>query len=136
MDFQPISLDAAAAVVAAVRPFAKKVWNADLILVPTMSALPQDVQNAIANDYGNNADVKGVVHNGFVYLMANQHDSTQDVESTILHEAIGHIGVRRLFGAEIDQAGIPAIPCLALWCGQVAGYTGGYTIRLCNKRDV
>jgi hypothetical protein len=69
-----------------------------------MSALPQDVQNAIAKDYGNNADVKGVVHDDFVYLVADQHDSAQDVESTILHEAIGHIGVRRLFGTEINQA--------------------------------
>ena len=103
MDFQPVSFDATSGVVAAIRPTTQKVWNVDIRLAPTQSALPQEVQNAIAEDYGDDADVKGVVHQGFVYLVDDQSDSTSDLEATILHEAIGHVGVRRLYDTEINH---------------------------------
>jgi hypothetical protein len=61
------------------------------------------VQDAIAKDSGDDADVKCVVHQGLVYLVADQSDSTSDLEVTILHEAIGHVGVRRLYDPEINQ---------------------------------
>jgi len=88
MDFHPISFDATAGVVGAIRSNVQEVGNIELRLAPTQSALPQEVQDAIAKDYGDDADVKGVVHQGFVYLVADQSDSTSDLEATILHEAI------------------------------------------------
>jgi hypothetical protein len=93
MDFHPISFDAADGVVAVIRSTAQKVWNFKLQLAPTQSALPQEVQDAEADDYGNDAGVKGVVQKGIVYLVADQHDSTSDLEVTILHEDIGDAGV-------------------------------------------
>jgi hypothetical protein len=89
INFKAIDFATAAGVVEGIRPTAQKVWNVDIRLAPTQSALPQEVQDAIAKDYGGDADVKGVVHQGFVYLVADQHDSTSDQEATILHEAIG-----------------------------------------------
>ncbi len=47
-EFDPISLDTAAGVVARMRPTIKEVWKVDLRLVPTFSALPQEVKDAIA----------------------------------------------------------------------------------------
>jgi glutamate racemase len=94
MDFHPISFDATAGVVSAIRPTAQKVWNVELRLAPTQSALPQEVQDAEADDYGNDTGVKRVVQKGIVNLIADQHESTSDLEVTILHEAIGHVGVQ------------------------------------------
>jgi hypothetical protein len=92
VDFNPISFDATAGVVSAIRPTAQKVWNVELRLAPTQSALPQEVQDSEDDDYGNDAGIKGVVQKGIVYLVADQHESTSDLEATILHEAIGHDG--------------------------------------------
>jgi len=103
MDFHPISFDATAGVVGAIRSNVQEVGNIELRLAPTQSALPQEVQDAIAKVYCDKTDVKGVVHQGFVYRVADQSDSTSDLEATILHEAIGHVGVRRLYDPEINQ---------------------------------
>lgn len=52
MDFEPVSLEVAAGVVAGIRPTAEEVWKVELRLVPTFDALPQEAKDEIARDYG------------------------------------------------------------------------------------
>lgn len=61
----PLSLDTAADIVARMRGTIEKTWNGDLRLVPTFSALPQEVKDAVAK-YGDDAKAKGVLHKGSV----------------------------------------------------------------------
>jgi hypothetical protein len=100
--FDPISLDTAAGVVARMRQTIKEVWKVDLRLVPTFSALPQEVKDAIAK-YGEDTRAKGVLHKGSVYIVADEHASDADVETTILHEIKGHVGLRRLYSDAINK---------------------------------
>lgn len=72
-NFRPITLEASASVVAAVRPTAEKLWNVELRLAPTHTALPQDVQDAVARDYGADERPQGVYHKGIVSLVADVH---------------------------------------------------------------
>ncbi|MBK5942696.1 LPD23 domain-containing protein [Halorhodospira halophila] len=48
------------------------------------------------------ADVRGVYHQGEVYLVASRHRTIQDLERTLLHESIGHYGLRRMLGQELN----------------------------------
>jgi hypothetical protein len=100
MDFRPISLETASGVIAGLRGTIQKVWNVDLRLVPTFDALPQDVKAAV-HQYGDGDQAKGVLHQGVVYVVADEHGSESDLEATILHEIKGHVGIRRLYGPRI-----------------------------------
>lgn len=71
--FDPISLETAAGVVARMRKTIKEVWNVDLRLVPTFSALPHEAKDSIAK-YGEGTKAKGVLYNGHVYLVADEQD--------------------------------------------------------------
>lgn len=103
VDFEPISLEDAAGVLAQVRPTAQEVWNVELRLSPTHAALPQDVQDEVAKDYGPDERPNGVLHKGVVYLVADAHGSVADLEETILHEVKGHVAARRFYGADITR---------------------------------
>ncbi len=102
-DFRPIALDTAEAVVNRFIVTAKERWNLDLRLAPTFEALPDEVQAAVKDTYGEEAKAQGVVHNGVAYVVADEHADAADIEETILHEIKGHVGVHRLYGKDIKQ---------------------------------
>ncbi|MBS0587664.1 MAG: hypothetical protein JSS37_06835 [Proteobacteria bacterium] len=81
----------------------KKVWNVDIFTVATFNDLPDNVKNNIENSYGEDAakDVKGLVHNGKVYVIAENNESKTDIEQTPFHEIEGHIVIRKLYGNKI-----------------------------------
>ena len=81
--------------------FSKKGWNISLRLAPTFDALPSEVKAAVA-EYGKDTRPKGVVHDGVAYVIADEHSSEADLEATILHEVTGHVGIRRLYGNDIN----------------------------------
>lgn len=67
-------------------------------VIDTYSALPDDVK---ADAKAQNADgkVKGVLHkSGSMYVVADQHSTESDLEETVLHELMGHLSIRKLFG--------------------------------------
>lgn len=100
-NFSPLSIGIAEATVARIGAvFSKKGWNVDLSLAATFDALPDEVKDAVA-EYGEDTKVKGVVHKGVAYVVADEHGSEADLETTILHEVTGHVGVRRLYGKSI-----------------------------------
>lgn len=67
-------------------------------VVQSESELPVDIREAIARE-GAEGEIHGVFHNGAVYLVADNIPNDADAEITLLHEAVGHYGMRSLLGA-------------------------------------
>ncbi|QOJ19473.1 MAG: PLxRFG domain-containing protein [Gammaproteobacteria bacterium] len=100
-----VEIDVARSTVDRIVAANQKVWNIDISTVATFDDLPDNVKNNIAKNYGEDAakNAKGLVHNGKVYVIANNNESEADIEQTLLHEIEGHMGVRRLYGSEITK---------------------------------
>jgi hypothetical protein len=63
-------------------------------------AVPTELQEADRKAVARGATgiPAGVFHRGKVYIFADQMTSTKDVVETLLHEALGHYGLRGVFG--------------------------------------
>lgn len=76
--------------------------------VETVGDLPPALRAEVEKQYGEGSQPKGLMKErdgiAHVYLIAAAHDSVADVEASILHEVVGHVGMRRLFGADVTQA--------------------------------
>lgn len=76
--------------------------------VETVSDLPPALRAEVEKQYGEGSQPKGLMKErdgiAHVYLIAAAHESVADVEASILHEVVGHVGMRRLFGADVTQA--------------------------------
>ncbi|WP_370645226.1 N-6 DNA methylase [Halorhodospira sp. 9628] len=76
-------------------------WNGPrLETVQSVRDLPADI-HALAEQAGALEDMRGVYYRGVIYLVADRHDSAQALERTLLHEAVGHYGLRNLLGTGI-----------------------------------
>ncbi|WP_171966454.1 PLxRFG domain-containing protein [Mariprofundus micogutta] len=90
---------------------------ADINTVSTYSELPADVQ-ADAEKQGSKGNVKGALHrSGSIYVVADQHSSLDDLEATVLHELMGHLGVRKLFGKDYVREMNKLYAALGGWAG-------------------
>lgn len=78
MDFEPTTIETTARAFPRPRLAAEKVWNVELPFSPAPVALPQDVQDAVARDYGHTQRPERVLHKGVVYLAADAHGSMND----------------------------------------------------------
>jgi hypothetical protein len=83
------------------RTVAERDWKVELRQVASFADLPKAVREQ-ARRYGKEGQVKGVLFEGQVYVVADQHSSVIDAETTILHEVKGHLGVHRLYGGAIQ----------------------------------
>lgn len=86
------------------KAIAKKVSQATGLQVETVAdeaALPDAVQAQIKRD-GVSGRVAGVYHNGTSYLIASNLRDAKHAISTVLHEAIGHGGVKAVLGNRIN----------------------------------
>lgn len=84
---------------------AKKVMAAtglNATVVNTEADLPADLQAQIRRDKATGR-VAGVYHNGTAYLVASNLRDTQHAISVMLHEAIGHGGVKSVLGERIGK---------------------------------
>ena len=63
-------------------------------------AVPTELQSADREAVARGATgaANGVLHKGKVYIFADQMTSTKDVVNTLLHETLGHYGLRGVFG--------------------------------------
>lgn len=95
------------------------------------SQLPEAVRAQIQRD-GVSGRVAGVYHNGTSYLIASNLHDTKHAISTVLHEAVGHGGVKAVLGEQIGQVmrsiyrDMPAAMRSELerrYAGQLAGMT-------------
>lgn len=75
----------------------------EIVVVARTDQLPQQVQRDASDQRAGN--VKGVFNHrdGRVYVVSGNHRTRADLEATLLHEAIGHAGMRALFGPEFVQ---------------------------------
>lgn len=87
---------------------AQELRDVEHQVVESFADLPTAPQEEIDREYGKGDEPQGLMkeRNGVahVYVFAPRHESIADVEATILHESIGHVGVRRLFGSDVTQA--------------------------------
>ncbi|WP_445938239.1 DEAD/DEAH box helicase family protein, partial [Pseudomonas sp.] len=86
------------------RAIANKISKATGLQVETVAneaGLPAAVQAQIKRD-GVSGRVAGVYHNGTSYLIASNLRDTKHAISTVLHEAIGHGGVKAVLGNRIN----------------------------------
>lgn len=74
-----------------------------ITMVATEDALPSALQQDI-REQRSGGKVRAAFHNGKLYMVAANIDSEQSAEQALLHEAIGHYGLRKLLGRDFDSA--------------------------------
>lgn len=107
-----LSVEAATSIAAAVR----KAWanGPEVVVVADMAdqKIPQAVRDADAEQRSRGAtgEPEGFFYGGKVYLVAGQLATPADVVRVLSHEALGHYGLRGLFGDRLagilDQIGL------------------------------
>lgn len=87
------------------RAIAKKVMAAtglNATVVNTEADLPADLQAQIKRDKATGR-VAGVYHNGTAYLVASNLRDAKHAVSVMLHEAVGHGGIKSVLGERIGK---------------------------------
>lgn len=76
-----------------------------IVVVSRFDQLPAKIQQDARQQNGGERSVKGAFshRDGRVYIVAGNHRTLADLEATVLHETIGHAGVRRMFGQQWVQ---------------------------------
>ncbi len=98
----PVSPIKKAKVENAVNSIAGKWKNGPSIsVVASEQSLPENVKRDIEK-MGATGKIDGALNNGIAYIVANKVTSQAQVERMLLHEAIAHDGVRKLFGADFQ----------------------------------
>lgn len=77
--------------------------KATLIVRDSIAELPVSILRSADAQNIPQDQIKGVFHNGHIYLVRENLKDAMDVESTIFHEAYGHYGARLLAGNDIDK---------------------------------
>lgn len=79
-------------------------WRAkvDVQTVESLDELPADVREAVIADGAQ--DAQGLVApDGTIYIFAQNLDTLEDATATVYHEALGHMGLKALFGKRLDS---------------------------------
>jgi hypothetical protein len=76
-----------------------------VIVMRTMADAPAEVraENERQLSLGATGEPEAFVHNNEVYIVADQMKSPGDVLRVMLHESLGHFGLRGVFGTELDS---------------------------------
>ncbi|WP_330925031.1 LPD38 domain-containing protein [Candidatus Sororendozoicomonas aggregata] len=82
-------------------PLEKKL-GVPVTVLQAESQLPRDVYQGIVNDKAQGR-VRGVFSNGHAFIVADNLDSTGEAVKTVLHEVVGHKGVRAVLGKRLDK---------------------------------
>lgn len=69
-------------------------------VVAAFADLPAQVQTD-TRKAGGSERIRGVFHDGSIYLIAGNHSSVADVERTVFHDAYVHLGFDGLFGKQV-----------------------------------
>jgi hypothetical protein len=79
-------------------------WQIPMTVMDSVKQLPSHVRGLL-RDQGITGEVTGYYDrdNQHVYLIANGISSYQSGAVTLLHEAIGHLGIERVMGEDLDQ---------------------------------
>ena len=105
-----------------------------VVVVENMNdpALPDAAREAQAESRGAQGAVRGVFHDGVVYLVADQLPSGPHAAITLFHEALGHFGLRGVFG----DALVPSLEQIAaLRQGEVKAKAKEYGLDFQSRED-
>ena len=82
---------------AAVKPITDELTQLKPVIVtdPSDSRVPETLRRLMRDRRAMRA--KGAYFNGKLYIFANNHETTEDVVRTLLHEGVAHQGLRALF---------------------------------------
>lgn len=72
----------------------------DVVVVGNESELPSELKNIIEQDDAS-GQIDGVFHKGKVYVIADNIRNKSDLDRVLMHEALGHYGLRELYGPQI-----------------------------------
>lgn len=75
--------------------------SSEFVTVATYEDLPQEIKDS-AQDQDADNNIDGTFHKGKTYIVLDKLSSKEDVERVILHEHLGHYGIRKLFGKGIN----------------------------------
>ncbi|WP_428398324.1 LPD38 domain-containing protein [Marinobacter salarius] len=74
----------------------------DIIIRDQISQFPNRLQAAI-RQAGAESDMRGVLWNDTVYLLASRIPDRTRMEQVILHEVVGHYGLRKMLGKKLER---------------------------------
>ncbi len=74
----------------------------DVAVIQSESGLPAGIRRAIESA-GAQGEVRGVFWRGRAYVVADNVRSAAEVEETVLHEVVGHYGLRELLGQDFTK---------------------------------
>jgi adenine/guanine phosphoribosyltransferase-like PRPP-binding protein len=72
----------------------------DVIITDSLAQFPQKLREAIRKA-GAESDMRGVFFDGKVYILASRIPSQAALEEVVLHEVVGHYGLRTMMGADL-----------------------------------
>jgi len=72
----------------------------DVIITDRIAQLPQKLREAIRKA-GAESDMRGVFFEGKVYILASRIPTRAALEEVVLHEVVGHYGLRTMMGADL-----------------------------------
>lgn len=99
----PLGVARATAVVDRLTRLWKPESKANVIILGSPEELPAEVKEQAAKEGVPLGEIHGVLHKGFAYIVAENTRTEADVKEALLHEAVGHGGVRALLGASRPQ---------------------------------
>ena len=99
----PLGVARATAVVDRLTRLWKPESKANVIILGSPEELPAEVKDQAAKEGVPLSEIHGVLHKGFAYIVAENTRTEADVKEALLHEAVGHGGVRALLGASRPQ---------------------------------
>ncbi|MEO9231643.1 MAG: LPD38 domain-containing protein [Devosia sp.] len=75
-----------------------------VVIIDSMADAPEAVrsENDKQLSMGATGEPEGFIHNGKVYIVAGQMNSPADVVRVLLHESLGHFGLRGVFGNDLN----------------------------------
>lgn len=78
-------------------------WNnaPEIVVVDRVSELPAGLRQYIEAE-GAEGDVEAALYRGRVYIVASRMPNRRELERTILHEVVGHYGMRSLAGKRLN----------------------------------
>ena len=91
---------------AAVKPITDELTQLKPVIVtdPSDSRVPETLRRLMRDRRAMRA--KGAYFNGKLYIFANNHETTEDVVRTLLHEGVAHQGLRALFKNDTELEAI------------------------------
>lgn len=72
-----------------------------ITVVRSAADLPEDLLEKV-DAAGARDDVRGIYYDGKVFVIADKMRSRAEIESTLIHEVVGHLGLRALTGERLD----------------------------------